>query len=55
VSGLIVLAILIVGFVALVWRGINLPPTRPRPRSRHRGPTEVDVHEELEQARRRRP
>jgi hypothetical protein len=50
-SGLIVLGILLLGFVALLWWSIHLPPTRPRPRSRYRGPTEIDVHQDLEQAR----
>lgn len=38
---------------ALLWWGTALPPTRPRPRSRYRGPTYMSVHRRL--ARRRRP
>ncbi|MGP8161404.1 MAG: hypothetical protein ACLQGJ_09335 [Candidatus Dormibacteria bacterium] len=54
-SGLIVLAVLAAGFVGLLWWSLSLRPTRPRARSRYRGPTEIDIHDELEQARRRRP
>jgi len=54
-SGLIVLIVLAAAFGALLWWGVGLPPTRPRPRSRYRGTTAIDVHERLEQSRRRRP
>jgi hypothetical protein len=54
-TGLIVLAVLGAGFAALLWWSLSLPPTRPRARSRYRGPTEIDIHDELEHARRRRP
>jgi hypothetical protein len=55
VSGLIALVVLALGLGALLWWGVGLPPTRPRPRSRYRGPTEIDVHDQLEQRRRRHP
>jgi hypothetical protein len=54
VIGLIVLGVLVLGFVALVWWGSTLPPTRPRPGNRSRGRSELNVHEDLE-ARRRHP
>lgn len=50
-SGLIVIVVLALGFGGLLWWGVGLP-TRPRPRSRYRGPTEIDVHDRLEQRRR---
>jgi hypothetical protein len=42
-----------VAFIAVVWWGTGGPPTRPRPRSRYRGPTYLDVHKALERRRKR--
>jgi hypothetical protein len=53
VSGLIVLIVLAVCFAALLWWSLSLRPTRPRPRSRYRGPTYLDIHDQLEKRRRR--
>ena len=50
---LIVLIVLIAGVGTLLWWGGGLTPTRPRPGSRHRGSTESDVHQRLEERRRR--
>jgi hypothetical protein len=44
---LILLILLAVGIGALLFWGSRLPPTRPRPRSRHRGETFMDVHKRL--------
>jgi hypothetical protein len=55
VSGLIVLIVLAIGFGALLWWSVGLSPTRPRPRSRYRGTTYLDVHDQLEKQRRRHP
>jgi di/tricarboxylate transporter len=52
VSGLIVIAVLALGFVALMWWSNRLRPTRPRYRSRYRGPTYLDIHDELKRRRR---
>jgi hypothetical protein len=52
VTGLIVIIVLAVGFVALMWWSLRLRPTRPRARSRYRGPTYLDVHDQLEKRRR---
>jgi hypothetical protein len=52
VSGLIVIAVLAIGFVALMWWSNRLRPTRPPYRSRYRGPTYLDIHDELKRRRR---
>jgi hypothetical protein len=49
---LFVLILLAVGIGALLFWGSRLPPTRPRPRSRHRGETFMDVHNRLKGRRR---
>jgi hypothetical protein len=53
VSGLIVIGVLAIGFVALLWWSNSLRPTRPRYRSRYRGPTYLDIHDELKRRRHR--
>jgi hypothetical protein len=50
---LIVLALIGVALVALIWWGTGGPPTRPRPRSRYRGPTFMDVDRRLRRRMRR--
>ncbi|HYM51449.1 MAG TPA: hypothetical protein VET65_12885 [Candidatus Limnocylindrales bacterium] len=49
----IVLILLALGIGGLLWWGSRLPPTRPRPRSRHRGETLMDVHQRLQRPRKR--
>jgi len=49
----IILLILCGGIGALLWWGSRLPPTRPRPKSRHRGETLMDVHQKLKRGPRR--
>jgi len=49
---LILLVLLGLGIGALLYWGSRLPPTRPRPRSRHRGETFMDVHNRLKRPRR---
>ena len=44
----------IVGIGLLLWWGTRLPPTRPRPGSRHRGETLMDVHKRWQKRRRSR-
>lgn len=47
-AGTIILLILLAGGIGvLLWWGSRLPPTRPRPTSRHRGETLMDVHKRL--------
>jgi hypothetical protein len=53
VAGLIVIGVLALGFIALMWWSLRLPPTRPRARSRYRGPTYLDIHDDLKRRRRR--
>jgi hypothetical protein len=52
VTGLIAIIVLALGFVGLLWWSLSLRPTRPRARSRYRGPTYLDVHDQLEKRRR---
>lgn len=51
---IIVLVLLAGGIGLLLWWGSRLPPTRPRPRSRHRGETLMDVHDRLRRKSRSR-
>ena len=54
-AGPIVAVVLIaLGIGLLLWWGTRLPPTRPRPGSRHRGETLMDVHKRLQKRRRPR-
>ena len=58
VAGLIALIALIViavGIGALLWWASDLPPTRPRPRSRYRGPTFMDTHRRVRDRHHRGP
>lgn len=48
----IIVLVIAAGIGALLWWGVALPPTRPRPDSRYRGRTYMSVHRRLE---RRRP
>jgi hypothetical protein len=50
---IVVLILIAVGIGVLLWWGTRFPPTRPRPTSRNRGETLMDVHKRLQ--RRRRP
>lgn len=53
ILALIVMLAIVLGLFALIWWGANGPPTRPRPGSRNRGPTFLDVDRKLRRARRR--
>ncbi len=44
---LITLIVVAAGIGAILWWASDLPPTRPRPRSRYRGPTFMDTHRRL--------
>jgi hypothetical protein len=48
----IVLLVVCGGIGLLLWWGSRLPPTRPRPKSRHRGETLIDVDRRLRKGRR---
>jgi hypothetical protein len=48
---IIILVVLCAGIGLLLWWGTRLPPTRPRPTSRHRGETLMDVHHRLKRRR----
>jgi hypothetical protein len=50
---LVVLLVIVVGLFAIIWWGTNGPPTRPRPGSRYRGPTFMDIDRQLRRRRRR--
>lgn len=45
--GVALLLVLAAGICALILWGMRLPPTRPRPRSRYRGPTFMSVDRKL--------
>jgi hypothetical protein len=50
----IIFLVLIAGGIGLLlWWGSRLPPTRPRPTSRHRGETLMDVHQRMKRGPRR--
>jgi len=52
-SGDIIWLILLAGGIGLLlWWGSRLPPTRPRPGSRHRGETLMSVHQRFKRRRR---
>jgi len=51
--GVVLFICIAIGIGALLWWGSKLPPTRPRPGSRHRGPTFMSVHSRLDRRRRR--
>jgi len=51
--GLILFICIAIAIGALLWWGSRLPPTRPRPGSRHRGPTFMSVHRRFGRRRRR--
>lgn len=53
ILALIVMLAIVLGLFAVIWWGTNGPPTRPRPGSRNRGPTFLDVDRKLRRARRR--
>jgi hypothetical protein len=46
-AGVILLLILALGIGALIWWGSSLPPTRPRPDSRYRGRTYMEVDRKI--------
>jgi len=55
VAGPIIFLVLLgVGIGLLLWWGGRLPPTRPRPGSRHRGETLMDVDKRLRRKSRSR-
>ncbi len=49
----IAIAVLAVLLGALLWWGSGFRPTRPRPGSRYRGTSYLDVHKRLDEAERR--
>jgi len=51
VIGVIVVIIVALAIGALLWWGLALPPTRPRPDSRYRGRTYMSVHRRLQRRR----
>jgi len=51
-GSILVLILIALGIGLLLWWGTRLPPTRPRPGSRHRGETLMDVHRRLQRRRR---
>ncbi|HEV2014467.1 MAG TPA: hypothetical protein VGR77_11395 [Candidatus Dormibacteraeota bacterium] len=53
-GSIVVLVLIALGIGLLLWWGSRFPPTRPRPGSRHRGETLMDVHKRLRQRRRSR-
>jgi hypothetical protein len=52
-QAVLILAAIAIGIGGLLWWGSRLPPTRPRPKSRHRGETLMDVHRKLQKKRNR--
>jgi hypothetical protein len=50
--GLVIMCLLAVSIGAALWWASTLPPTRPRPRSRYRGPTYMSVHRRLQRRKR---
>jgi hypothetical protein len=50
--GVVLLLVAGLGMCALILWGMRLPPTRPRPGSRYRGPTYMSVDRKL---RRKKP
>jgi hypothetical protein len=54
VAGVVLLIVLAVLIGAVLWWGTRLPPTRPRPDSRHRGRTFMSVHRRLQRPPRKR-
>ncbi|HLB76596.1 MAG TPA: hypothetical protein VJO72_06145 [Candidatus Dormibacteraeota bacterium] len=48
---LLIVIVLGLGIGLLLYWGSRLPPTRPRPGSRHRGETLMDVHRRLRRPR----
>jgi hypothetical protein len=54
VGPIIVIVLLAGGIGLLLWWGSRLPPTRPRPGSRHRGETLMSVHQRFQKRRKPR-
>jgi hypothetical protein len=54
VYAVIAVAILAVVLGAVLWWGSGFRPTRPRPGSRYRGTTYLDVHKQLDEAEHKR-
>jgi len=50
--GVISFVVVALAIGAVLWWGSSLPPTRPRPGSRSRGPTFMSVHRRLRRRRR---
>jgi hypothetical protein len=53
VAGVVLLLVLALGVGALLWWGLTLPPTRPRPDSRYRGRTFMSVHRRIKRTKHR--
>jgi hypothetical protein len=51
VAGVIFLIVLAVGVGALIWWGSSLPRTRPRPDSRYRGRTYLEVDRKVKRTK----
>ena len=51
VAGVILLIVLGLGACALIWWGSSLPPTRPRPDSRYRGRTYMEVDRKIKRTK----
>ncbi len=52
VAGVILLIVLGLGAGALIWWGVSLPPTRPRPDSRYRGKVYMEVDRKVKRTKR---
>ncbi|MGA7987605.1 MAG: hypothetical protein WCB51_04315 [Candidatus Dormiibacterota bacterium] len=50
-AGVILLIVLGIGAGALIWWGASLPPTRPRPDSRYRGKTYLEVDRKIKRTK----
>lgn len=51
-GAVVILVALALGIGFVLWWGTRLPPTRPRPTSRNRGETLMDVHKKLQRKKR---
>jgi hypothetical protein len=54
VYALLAVGLLAIALGALLWWGSGFRPTRPRPGSRYRGTTYLDVHKRLDEAEQKR-
>jgi len=51
-GSIIAIVLIALGIGLLLWWGTRFPPTRPRPGSRNRGETLMDVHKRWKRRRR---